>query len=134
MALCVGAICSMISSNAFQPSLIACAVFLRFPLLFLSFSSKGCTFVRALMSRDSKLEGLLDTEERRADGVYKGDMDDPQLCNPFSTSLWELEDLGRCHWDREVRHEASLLKEGRVVEREGRNVSRMGEDVTARHA
>jgi len=95
---------------AFAKRLTECALFMPPDT-----AKQSITFVRALMSRDSKLEGLLDTEERRADGVYKGDMDDPQLCNPFSTSLWELEDLGRCHWDREVRHEASLLKEGRVV-------------------
>lgn len=78
-------------------------------------AQKAIGFVRALMSRDSKLEGLLDTEERRADGVYRAEMDDPQLCNPFSTSLWELEDICRAHWDRQVRHEAGLLRDGRVV-------------------
>ena len=78
-------------------------------------AQKAIGFVRALLSRDSKLEGLLDTEERRADGVYRADMDDPQLCNPFSTSLWELEDLSRAHWDRQVRHEAGLLKDGKVA-------------------
>jgi nucleolar complex protein 3 len=95
---------------AFSKRLSECALFLP-PLT----AKRALTFVRQLMSKDPKLEGMLNTEERRFDGVYKPEMDDPQLCNPFATSLWELQDLSTSHWDGEVRHEAGLLRDGRVV-------------------
>lgn len=95
---------------AFAKRLTECALF--FPPVT---AQKAITTVRQLMSKDPKLEGMLDTEERRFDGVYKPEMDDPQLCNPFATSLWELEDLSMKHWDRQVKKEAALLRDGRVV-------------------
>ena len=65
-------------------------------------------FIAGLIARDSKLEALLNTEERVCDGHYRIDVDDPQLSNPFGTSFWELHILRR-HWHPKVREAASKL-------------------------
>jgi nucleolar complex protein 3 len=65
-------------------------------------------FVGGLVAKDVKLESLLSTEDRSVDGVYRHDVDDPQVCNPFGTSFWELHVLQR-HWDSRVREEAIKL-------------------------
>jgi nucleolar complex protein 3 len=67
------------------------------------------------MAREAKLEGMLDTEERMFDGVYKPEMEDPQLVNPFATSLWEADVLAVRHWDKGVRGEAAKLRDGTTV-------------------
>ena len=64
------------------------------------------------MVREPKLEGMLDTEERMADGIYKPDMEDPALCNPFAGSFWEVELMAKRHWDRSVRGVAGKLIKG----------------------
>jgi nucleolar complex protein 3 len=71
------------------------------------------TLVRALLGQEPKLEALLpsaDSESGGAGGggVYRPDVDDPQVCNAFSTSWWELYTL-RDHWDANVREEAGKL-------------------------
>lgn len=65
--------------------------------------------VSTLMSRDAKLEGLLDTEERMFDGTYKPELDDPQLVNTFTTSLWEVTLLEGKYFEKEVKGEAKKL-------------------------
>ncbi|KAJ7582746.1 nucleolar complex-associated protein-domain-containing protein [Mycena floridula] len=70
---------------------------------------RALEFVRVLLSKDFKLRALLSTEDRTFDGVYRPDVDDPQLCNPLGTSLWELYALQDKHWDRRVREEAEKL-------------------------
>ncbi|KAI8840332.1 CBF/Mak21 family-domain-containing protein [Chytriomyces cf. hyalinus JEL632] len=45
---------------------------------------------RALFVKHTRLQQLLDPEERLGTGVYKPYLDDAELCNPFATSLWEL--------------------------------------------
>lgn len=67
---------------------------------------RALDFVGGLLAKDSKLEALLTTEDRTFDGVYRPDLDDPQLCHPFGTSFWELQVLQRSHWDAKVREEA----------------------------
>jgi nucleolar complex protein 3 len=67
------------------------------------------------MIKEPKLEAMLDTEERTFDGVYRPEMDDSQLLNPFATSFWELEVLATQHWDKGTRTEANQLKEGNLV-------------------
>ncbi|WWD19680.1 hypothetical protein CI109_104142 [Kwoniella shandongensis] len=95
---------------AFAKRLVECA--LQFPP---ESARQAINFARALMSKEAKLEGMLDTEERMADGVYKPEMEDPQLCNPFATSLWEGGVLGDKHWDRLVRTEMVKYRDGKVV-------------------
>ncbi|KAI0082699.1 nucleolar complex-associated protein 3 [Panus rudis PR-1116 ss-1] len=70
---------------------------------------RAIDFVLGLVERDFKLEALLSTEDRSVDGVYRPDLDDPQLCNPFGTSFWELHLLSRTHWDAKVREAARRL-------------------------
>lgn len=67
---------------------------------------KAIHFVGDLLSKDAKLHALLLTEDRSVDGIYRADVDDPQLCNPFGTSFWELYTLIQSHWDSGVRAEA----------------------------
>ncbi|KAF9464666.1 nucleolar complex-associated protein-domain-containing protein [Collybia nuda] len=66
-------------------------------------------FVGGLIAKDNKLEALLSTEDRTFDGAFRPDIDDPQLCNPFGTSFWELHTLSENHWDANVRAEAGKL-------------------------
>lgn len=61
------------------------------------------------MVREPKVEALLSTEDRTADGVYRVDIDDPQVCNPFASSFFELGVLEGSHWDEAVRKEAKKL-------------------------
>jgi len=70
---------------------------------------RALDFVGRLIAKDPKLEALLSTEDRIVDGVYRPDIDDPQLCNPFGTSFWELHILRRSHFDARVREAAKDL-------------------------
>ncbi|KAI0798067.1 nucleolar complex-associated protein 3 [Abortiporus biennis] len=72
---------------------------------------RALNFIGELVERDSKLEALFSTEDRSVNGVYYHDVDDPQLCNPFGTSFWELGYLDRFHWDGGVRKAARRLLE-----------------------
>lgn len=66
-------------------------------------------FVGDMIARDAKLEALLSTEDRTVDGIYRADIDDPQLCNPFGTAFWELHILHQSHFDARVREAAKIL-------------------------
>lgn len=74
-----------------------------------STASRAIKFVQSLFAKEPKLEALLSVEDRMTDGVYRPDIDDPQLCNPFATNLWELRVLSERHGDQEVRRLASEL-------------------------
>ncbi|KAG8873526.1 hypothetical protein FRB97_006655 [Tulasnella sp. 331] len=70
---------------------------------------RALEFIHTLMVKEPKIEAMLSTEDRSADGVYRGGLDDPQLCNAFASSFWELRMLERSHLDEAVRREAKLL-------------------------
>ncbi|KAG1756821.1 nucleolar complex-associated protein-domain-containing protein [Suillus paluster] len=70
---------------------------------------RALEFVESLVAKDPKLEALLSTEDRRVDGVYLPEVDDPQLCYPFGTSFWELSLLQQHHYDSRVRDAAHSL-------------------------
>jgi nucleolar complex protein 3 len=70
---------------------------------------RALEFVRGLLVREPKLQALLTTEDRTADGIYRPELDDPQLSNPFGTSLWELAHLAESHWDPRVKESALEL-------------------------
>ncbi|KAG2349941.1 nucleolar complex-associated protein 3 [Suillus weaverae] len=70
---------------------------------------RALEFVESLVAKDPKLEALLSTEDRRVDGIYLPDVDDPQLCHPFGTSFWELSLLQQHHYDSRVRDAARSL-------------------------
>lgn len=65
--------------------------------------------VGGMVAKDAKLEALLSSEDRTFDGVYRPDLLDPQLSNPFGTSFWELQALLQHHWDANVRKAALEL-------------------------
>ena len=66
-------------------------------------ATRAITFVGELVERDPKLEALLSTDDRSVNGVYRPDLDDPQLCQPFGTNFWELHTLAGEHWSADVR-------------------------------
>ncbi|KAG1905689.1 nucleolar complex-associated protein-domain-containing protein [Suillus fuscotomentosus] len=70
---------------------------------------RALEFVESLVAKDPKLEALLSTEDRRVDGVYRPEVDDPQLCHPFGTCFWELSLLQQHHYDSRVRDAARSL-------------------------
>ncbi len=61
------------------------------------------------MAREPKLEVLLSTEDKITDGIYRPDVDDPQVSNPFATNLWELQLLSSRHADAEIRRLSTEL-------------------------
>ncbi|KAI0064596.1 nucleolar complex-associated protein 3 [Artomyces pyxidatus] len=65
--------------------------------------------VAELVGREPRLEALLASEERTVDGVYRPDVEDPQLCNAFATSAYELRLLETGHPDAKVRRAAADL-------------------------
>lgn len=70
---------------------------------------RALEFVESLVAKDPKLEALLSTEDRRVDGVYRPEVDDPQLCHPFGTCFWEVSLLQQHHYDSRVRDAARSL-------------------------
>jgi len=74
-----------------------------------SVALRALEFVAKLVAREPRLEALLSTEERTADGVYRPDVEDPQLSNPFATSAYELHLLRTAHVDGRVREAATKL-------------------------
>jgi nucleolar complex protein 3 len=91
-------------SAAFAKRLLTAA--LHWPL---ATALRAVDFVGGMVAKDSKLEALLSTDDRTFDGLYRPDLDDPQLCNPFGTSFWELHVLQEQHWDARVRGAAKEL-------------------------
>ncbi|CAE6515861.1 unnamed protein product [Rhizoctonia solani] len=65
-------------------------------------SVRALEFVHALIVKHSELDALLGSEDRAANGVYRPDVDDPQLANAFASSAWEVQ-LLTSHWDEGVR-------------------------------
>lgn len=58
--------------------------------------------IKTLLGRDSKLEALLDTEDRARDGKFDGTMNDVESSRPLASGevAWELEILGtNCNED-----------------------------------
>ncbi|EKM55388.1 uncharacterized protein PHACADRAFT_161374 [Phanerochaete carnosa HHB-10118-sp] len=72
-------------------------------------ATRAIAFVGDLVDGDPKLGALLSTDERSVDGVYRPDLDDPQLCHPFATNFWELHLLAERHWSLRVREAAAKL-------------------------
>ena len=70
---------------------------------------RALEFVARLVVREPRLEALLSTEDRTVDGVYRPDVEDPQLSNPFTTSAFELHLLRTAHVDAQVRNAAMNL-------------------------
>ncbi|KAI9361209.1 CBF/Mak21 family-domain-containing protein [Zopfochytrium polystomum] len=60
------------------------------------------SLIRAMVIKHPRLQQLLDPEERLGSGSYKPYLEDPELCNPFATNLWELSLLTK-HYHPSVR-------------------------------
>jgi nucleolar complex protein 3 len=74
-----------------------------------SVALRALEFVAKLVAREPRVEALLSTEDRTVDGVYRPDVEDPQLSNPFATSAYELHLLQTAHVDAQVREAATNL-------------------------
>ncbi|KAJ3380299.1 Nucleolar complex protein 3 [Lobulomyces angularis] len=61
-----------------------------------------------------KLKNLLDVDETLGRGVFRPDLKNPELCNPFSTSLWELSLLMN-HYDPVVKKLATNISNGKFT-------------------
>jgi nucleolar complex protein 3 len=72
-------------------------------------------FIRSLIARDPKLDGLLSAEDKVAGGGAVGsrhrwEVDDPEVVNPLGMTLcMELDVVRRRHWDVSVRVAAEEL-------------------------
>ncbi|KAH7340952.1 CBF/Mak21 family-domain-containing protein [Rhizoctonia solani] len=65
-------------------------------------SVRALELVHALIVKYPQLDALLGSDDRAANGVYRADVDDPQLANAFASSAWEAQ-LLTSHWDESVR-------------------------------
>ncbi|SCV70472.1 BQ2448_1866 [Microbotryum intermedium] len=69
---------------------------------------RALTFLRSLLIREPKLEAMLETGDRRIDGKWKGEVDEPERAEPEGTCWWEA-GLYRSHPDEKVRDEVKKL-------------------------
>lgn len=54
-------------------------------------SALACLFkIKSAFTRFSRLESLLDEDGKVGTGLYDPFLDDPNMCNSFATTLWEL--------------------------------------------
>ncbi|KAF8744222.1 Nucleolar complex-associated protein 3, partial [Rhizoctonia solani] len=65
-------------------------------------SVRALEFVHALIVKYPQLDALLGSDDRAANGVYRPDVDDPQLANAFASSAWEVQLLS-AHWEERTR-------------------------------
>lgn len=61
-----------------------------------------------MLMREPKLEGMLETGDRRIDGRWRGEVDEPERAQPESTCWWEL-GVFRNSPDPKVREDARKL-------------------------
>jgi nucleolar complex protein 3 len=66
-------------------------------------------FVAKLVAREPRVEALLSTEDHTVGGMYRPDVEDPQLSNLFATSKYELYLLQTTYMDAQVREAATSL-------------------------
>ncbi|CAO3633195.1 unnamed protein product [Mucor hiemalis] len=89
----------------------------RFALVALNMPNKTVlqclTLVDRLIKKDHRLDALLQSEDRASSGIYAPLLEDPELCNPFGTSLYELF-LYQNHYDPNVRNIAKTLQKSSV--------------------
>ncbi|KAI8320692.1 NOC3p-domain-containing protein [Martensiomyces pterosporus] len=62
---------------------------------------KALVFIHRLLIKYPALDRLLSSEEQAGSGQYLRDLDDPDMCNPFATCVYEL------HW-LQIHHNASV--------------------------
>ncbi|WWC72062.1 uncharacterized protein I206_106022 [Kwoniella pini CBS 10737] len=96
--------------GSFFKRLIECSLF--FPTIT---AKKSLIFSRKLLSKEPNLECLLNTEDKLNDGIYKPDLNDPQLINPFTTNIFECVLLGDKYYERGTREEMKKLRDNKAV-------------------
>ncbi|ORE03794.1 nucleolar complex-associated protein 3 [Rhizopus microsporus var. microsporus] len=86
----------------------------RFALVALNMPTKTVLqclhLIHKLVQKDHRLDALLQSEDRASNGIYAPLLNDPELCNPFGTSLYELF-LYQNHYDPNVRRIAKELQQ-----------------------
>ncbi|CAO3592363.1 unnamed protein product [Absidia cylindrospora] len=86
----------------------------RFSLVALNMPNKTVsrclTLVQRLLQRNPRLDALIQSEDRAATGIYMPLLQDPELCNPFGTSLYELF-LYQNHYDPSIRALAQTIQQ-----------------------
>ncbi|KAI9249766.1 nucleolar complex-associated protein-domain-containing protein [Phascolomyces articulosus] len=86
----------------------------RFSVVALNMPSKtvmNCLqLVKRLIHKDRRLDALVQSEDRAASGIYMPYLQDPDLCNPFGTSLYELF-LYKDHYDPAIRTLAQSIQQ-----------------------
>jgi nucleolar complex protein 3 len=70
---------------------------------------RALELVEVLLNKEPRLEALLSTDDRTGDGIYRGDLNDPQLCNAFASNFWELRMLESSHFEVTIRKQAGRL-------------------------
>ncbi|KAJ2376276.1 hypothetical protein H4S02_007968, partial [Coemansia sp. RSA 2611] len=71
-------------------------------------AERALDFVRRLLARYPALDRLVSSEDQAGSGVYLRDLDDPDMCNPFATCLYELHWL-QIHFHPRVQAAAARL-------------------------
>ncbi|KAG2182251.1 hypothetical protein INT43_007178 [Umbelopsis isabellina] len=66
------------------------------------------TLIKKLMNREARLDALLQSEDKSGNGIYLPTLNDPELSNPFATSIYELF-LYQQHYDPNIRALAKSL-------------------------
>lgn len=70
---------------------------------------KTLVFLRSLLLKEPRLEGMLESGDRRVDGRWKGDGDEPERSGAEGTGWWELGLLSKGAAEERVRKEAKKL-------------------------
>jgi nucleolar complex protein 3 len=91
---------------AFSRRLLGCA--LAWPG---TSAARAVHFVRGLIARDRRLLVLLDADEAATDGVWRPEIEDPDLANALAGPAWEVRVLGEKHVDERVRAAVAQLLE-----------------------
>jgi nucleolar complex protein 3 len=72
-------------------------------------AARAIKFVHGLIARDKRLLALLDADEAIADGVWRPEIEDPDLANALAGAAWEIGVLRASHVDERVRTAAVKL-------------------------
>lgn len=91
---------------AFSKRLLTCS--LQWPA---ASQLRTLSFLRALLIREPQLEAMLETGDgdRKVDGRYRGDYDEPERAMPESTCFYEAGLFLKSHPDQKVRNETRKM-------------------------
>lgn len=81
-------------------------------------------YVKSFLQSHTKAQALLDSESMGT-GVFRPDVNDPELSNADSTTVWELAFLGTGHFHPAVRSVAHHVAEGAPSKVSGSSMMRM---------